>query len=200
MPCTQLTVRRVGQVTSVMCGAASAHMILLSLNFLNSESNATQQGIWTDIQLNTGTPPAGFPLVEGCGESSHPTSIEWATHPVALQKTLNARMRRQATDVITDSNEDLMAGHALKSVKQGIASAVLVENTTHWIVAFGCAHSQRRKFREVIVDGDTVTHMLVRDPANFGYPERITIDRWLTALYHVKCGTFNHKYIVVGAS
>jgi hypothetical protein len=195
MPCTKLTVRRIGQINSLLCGAASAHMILVSLKFLTSSSNATQNAIWTDIQANTGTPPAGFPVIEGCSPP-----LEWATHPIALQKTLNARMGRNATDVIAEADEDATAGLALKSVKQGIAAAVLVQDTFHWIVVIGCSHSQLRKFREVVLNGDPVTHILVRDPAEGGYRKKLTLDGWAVAMSAVRCGTFDQKYIVVGAT
>ena len=169
-------------------------MILMSLELVKDATKAVQGNLWTEIQQNTGTPPAGFPLVEACG-SPH---LEWSTHPVALQKTLNARINRPATDVITEKNEDLTAGLALKSVKQGVAAAVLVEDATHWIVVIGCEHSQRKQAR--IINGDPVTHILVRDPALGGHAHRYTLDAWTAAIYSVRCGTFNQKYVVVGAS
>jgi hypothetical protein len=196
MPCTKLTVRRIQQFTDTWCGPACAHMILLSLNFLKNASKTTQGNLWTEIQQNTGTASAGFPLRETCGAAP---PLEWATHPVALQKTLNARIGRHATDVIADADEDAIAGHALKSVKQGMASAVLVEDTTHWIVVFGCENSQRRNV-PVLVNGDPVTHILARDPALSGFPMRMTLDAWAAAICSVRCGKFNQKYIVVGAS
>jgi hypothetical protein len=101
----------------------------------------------------------------------------------ALQKTLNARLNRHATDVIADADEDATAGHALKSVKHGIAATVLVEDTSHWIVVFGCEHSQRKKVRELVINGDPVTHILFRDPTDgIPYPKRLTLDRWATAI------------------
>jgi len=74
-----------------------------------------------------------------------------------------------------------------------MAAAVLVEDATHWIVVFGCEHSQRQNVRELVVNGDPVTHILVRDPALSGYPQRLTLDAWTAAIYAVRCGTFNQN-------
>jgi hypothetical protein len=174
-------------------------MILVSLGKLQSTSPATQEELAHDVdvaQQILGAPP-NSPFVEVCGPSD---SIAWQTHPDALADVLNKRLDRHATKPIPDRDEDKTAGHALNSVKQGIAAAALVEpGGRHWIVVFGCEHDTSGGASEVLINGDAVTHILIRDPALDAYPTRITVDQWVCAICKVSCGKFNDKYVVVGA-
>jgi len=194
MPCTRLNVPRVQQIDDDSCGPACAQMILLALHLVRDGSDDVQRALGKEIQQSTKS--AKVETTERCAK---PPALEWATHPVGLQRTLNAHIKPKATEVIPSAEEDTAAGHALRSVKRGIAAAALVSDATHWIVVFGCEHSTRRELPTLELNGDPVTHILVRDPALSGFPVRMTLDEWTAGLYRVKCGKFNQKCIVVGA-
>jgi len=164
-------------------------MILLALRLVKDGSDDVQRALGKEIQQSTKS--ARVRVTEPC--------LTWETHPVGLQRTLNAHIKGKATEVIPSEEEDTAAGHALESVKRGIAAAALISDATHWIVVFGCEHSTRQELPTLNLNGDTVTHILVRDPALSGFPVRMTLDEWTAVLYRVKCGTFDHKCIVVGA-
>jgi hypothetical protein len=198
MPCTVLTnIKRKRQLTD-LCGPACAQMILLAQGGVVDNSDQVQLELWDEVQEKTGNTANAFPMIEGCGQSD---PLEWATHPAALRKTLNAHLPGTPIHVIDHPDEDVSTVNALRSVKQGLGAAVLVDDTTHWIVACGCEHTQPRRSRipEETIDGDPVTHILVRDPAAGGFRIRQTLEAWRAALYAVECGGFNTKYVVVGA-
>ncbi len=195
MPCTQLNVKRKRQLPD-LCGPACAQMILLAEGGVPDNSDKVQLELWDEVQAKTGSAASAFPIIEGCGGSE---PLEWATHPVALRKTLNARLPGSPMHVIDDPDEDVTTVNALRSVKRGLAAAVLVDDTTHWIVAFGCERKPKRgKIPEETIDEDVLTHILVRDPAAGGFKIRQTLDAWRAALYAVECGDFMTKYVVVG--
>jgi hypothetical protein len=196
MACLRLSLRRIQQLPD-LCGPACAQMILLAEGGVKNNSDNVQLELWDEVQANTGNATSGFPITESC--SGDP--LEWATHPVALRKTLNDHLPGSPVHVIGHSDEDVTTVNVLRSVKQGLAPAVLVEDTTHWIVAVGCSRTQPRGggVPEETHDGDVMTHILIRDPAAGGYLTRITLDEWRTRLYAVECGDFMTEYVVVGA-
>jgi hypothetical protein len=169
-------------------------MILLAESAVKDATDSVQEQLWTEVQANTGNAPNGFPIVEQCGQFD---PLEWVTHPVALRKTLNGRLTGNPIHVMSDPDEDVTTANALRSVKQGIAAAVLIDDANHWIVAVGC--ERKRGISAETIDGNAMTHMLVRDPAFGGYRTRMTLDEWRDALFAVDCGSFSEKYIVVGA-
>jgi hypothetical protein len=197
MPCRRLGVKRIKQLPD-LCGPACAQMILLAEGRVPDDSDKVQLKLWDEVQANTGTAANGYPIVEPCAD---PNPLKWATHPLALKKTLNAHLRGDPIHVIDDPDEDVTTVNALRSVKRGLAPAVLIHDTTHWIVAYGCERSQpsRGRIPEETIDGDVMTHMLVRDPAAGGFRTRITLNQWRAKLYAVECGDFTTKYVVVGA-
>ena len=193
MPCTKLAVPRVKQFDDRWCGPACAQMVLLSLGLISDTTKVQQAALWNEIVANN----PGFPKTETCGAQP---PLEWATYPDALAQTLNTHIGQTTTHVIPETNEDLVLGHALASVQRLVPAIVLVEDETHWIVVFGCDNSARRPQHTVGPTNDPVTHVLVRDPANSGYPTRITLDTWIVAIYAVGCGVYAGSYVVVGAS
>ena len=198
MPCVRVSLKPKEQLPD-LCGPACAQMILLAANGVKNNSDQVQLDLWGEVQANTGNSTSGYPIVEGCDDEDV-DPIEWATHPVALRKTLNDHLPGSPMHVIGDPDEDVTTVNALRSVKQGLAPAVLVEDTTHWIVAVGCARAQPRgQVPEETHDGQVMTHILIRDPAAGGFLTRITLNQWRTRLYAVECGDFMTEYVVVGA-
>lgn len=194
MPSVIIDIPAIEQYEGHFCGAACAQMILLAEDKVANDSHPVQTGLFDDIRNDT---RGGFPIVEPCGAKV----LRWESFPPALSATLNRRMAGQVDSfsVHHDATPLESTARAVRSINAQQAAVALVENSTHWIVVHGWHDrtSRRRALPSIMIDGQRITHLYVRDP-NFAYESEIDIEEWTVAQWKVNCGTFRQQYVVVG--
>ena len=169
-------------------------MILLSKEKVPDDTLPVQTSLFDDIMNDT---KGGFPIVEQCGSRV----IRWESFPRALAKTINRRMAQQVDPfkVHHDATELQSTARAVRGVNAQLASAALLEDSTHWMVVYGWENRTNPPgvvLPSILVDGQRITDLYVHDP-NWQFQTRIDVEEWVVLLYKVDCGSFQNKFVVV---
>jgi hypothetical protein len=160
-------------------------------------SDAEQRQLWEDVKTLT-APPRSFmaaptppsdssdcgPFAQKlCDCPSNPFC--WCTFPTALKNTLLKHAPGANVRIITSVSEQSIQAKIIKSLKLGIAPAVLVHNRKHWVVVGG-------------FDSEADTEVKVFDP-EFQSRRRISLDSWETNyLVAPTCGHYHTKHVMIG--
>ena len=189
-----LDVPWVEQYEDNFCGPACAQMILLSKVNGLYDTFAVQTGLFNDIKNET---TGGYPLVERCGTRV----LRWESFPRALAKVINMRINPAVDSfaVHQDATELASTARAVRGVNNNMASAALLEDSTHWMVVYGWEDRPDPPgdvLPAITVDRKRITDLYVHDP-NWPNQTRIDVEEWAILQYEVDCGVFKNKYVVV---
>jgi hypothetical protein len=187
----------VEQYEDHFCGPACAQMILLSKEKVPDDTLLVQTALFNDIKNDT---RGGYPMVEQCGTRV----VRWESFPRALAKTLNRRMAQQvdAFAVHQDATELQSTARAVRGVNAQLASAALLEDSTHWMVVYGWENRPNPRgvvLPSIVVDGQRITDLYVFDP-NWPNQTRIDVEEWVILQYRVDCGAFQNTFVCIAKS